>query len=122
MSFVKFLISKSFFKNAFLIIVVSGLLLFSLILFLNLNTKHGDFVVVPDLIGKTINQVSKVIDYFNRNPLFAKLKGSLYLLTKPYKHKIDQMLKNLNLSTFDALWLSYVEGMAIGGIIMLIIS
>jgi len=52
MSFVKFLISKSFFKNAFLIIVVSGLLLVSLILFLNLNTKHGDFVVVPDLIGK----------------------------------------------------------------------
>jgi hypothetical protein len=32
------------------------------------------------------------------------------------------MLKSLNLSTFDALWLSYVEGMAIGGIIMLIIS
>ena len=44
--------------------------------------------------------------------IYILIAGSLYLLTKPYKHKIDQMLKNLNLSTFDAL----------GGIIMLIIS
>ena len=54
--------------------------------------------------------------------VYILIAGSLYLLTKPYKLKIDQILKNLNLSTFDALWLSYVEGMAIGGIIMLIIS
>lgn len=54
--------------------------------------------------------------------IYILIAGSLYLLTIPYKHKIDQMLKSLNLSTFDALWLSYVEGMAIGGIIMLIIS
>ena len=65
MSFVKFLISKSFFKNAFLIIVVSGLLLFSLILFLNLNTKHGDFVVVPDLIGKTIIEFDEDLSELN---------------------------------------------------------
>ena len=48
----------------------------------------------------------------------VQITNNLYHL----KQKIDQMLKNLNLSTFDALWLSYVEGMAIGGIIMLIIS
>ena len=48
--------------------------------------------------------------------------GSLYLITRPYKDNIDQILKSIKLSTFDALWLSYVEGMAIGGIIMLIIS
>ena len=46
----------------------------------------------------------------------------LYLMTKPYKEKIDQILSSIKLSTFDALWLSYIEGMAIGGIIMLIIS
>ena len=54
--------------------------------------------------------------------IYILIVGSLYVLTKPYKHIIHQMLKDLNLSTFDALWLSYVEGMAIGGIIMLIIS
>ena len=54
--------------------------------------------------------------------IYILIAGSLYLLTKPYKEKIDQILSSIKLSTFDALWLSYVEGMAIGGIIMVIIS
>ena len=54
--------------------------------------------------------------------IYLLIAGSLYLITKPYKDNIDQILKSIKLSTFDALWLSYVEGMAIGGIIMLIIS
>ena len=54
--------------------------------------------------------------------IYLLIAGSLYLITRPYKDKIDQILKSIKLSTFDALWLSYVEGMAIGGIIMLIIS
>ena len=54
--------------------------------------------------------------------IYILIAGSLYLMTKPYKEKIDQILRSIKLSTFDALWLSYIEGMAIGGIIMLIIS
>ena len=54
--------------------------------------------------------------------IYILIAGSLYFMTKPYKEKIDQILSSIKLSTFDALWLSYVEGMAIGGIIMLIIS
>ena len=54
--------------------------------------------------------------------IYILIAGSLYLITKPYKGKIDRILSSIKLSTFDALWLSYVEGMAIGGIIMLIIS
>ncbi len=54
--------------------------------------------------------------------IYLLIAGSLYLITRPYKDNIDQILKSIKLSTFDALWLSYVEGMAIGGIIMLIIS
>ena len=54
--------------------------------------------------------------------IYILIAGSLYLITKPYKGKIDQILSSIKLSTFNALWLSYVEGMAIGGIIMLIIS
>ena len=54
--------------------------------------------------------------------IYILIASSLYLITKPYKGKIDQILSLIKLSTFDALWLSYVEGMAIGGIIMLIIS
>ena len=54
--------------------------------------------------------------------IYIIIAGSLYLITKPYKEKIDQILSSIKLSTFDALWRSYIEGMAIGGIIMLIIS
>lgn len=54
--------------------------------------------------------------------IYILIAGSLYLITKPYKEKIDEILSSIKLSTFDALWLSYIEGMAIGGIIMLIIS
>ena len=54
--------------------------------------------------------------------IYLLIAVSLYLITKPYKEKIDKILNSIKLSTFDALWLSYVEGMAIGGIIMLIIS
>ena len=53
--------------------------------------------------------------------IYILIAGFLYLITRPYKDNIDQMLASVKLSTFDALWLSYVEGMAIGGIIMLII-
>tara|TARA_B100000524_G_scaffold348373_1_gene252704 strand:- start:7 stop:186 length:180 start_codon:yes stop_codon:yes gene_type:complete len=54
--------------------------------------------------------------------IYILIAGGLYLIGSQYKNNIDQMLNSLKLSTFDALWLSYVEGMAIGGIIMLIIS
>ena len=54
--------------------------------------------------------------------IYILIAGSLYLITKPYKERIDEILNSIKLSTFDALWLSYIEGMVIGGIIMLIIS
>ena len=54
--------------------------------------------------------------------IYLIITGCIYLLAKPYKEDIDQILSSIKLSTFDALWISYLEGMAIGGIIMLIIS
>ena len=32
----------------------------------------------------------------------------------PYRDKIDNMLKEINLSTFNSLWLAYVEGLFFG--------
>tara|TARA_B100000900_G_scaffold322231_1_gene281585 strand:- start:27 stop:206 length:180 start_codon:yes stop_codon:yes gene_type:complete len=54
--------------------------------------------------------------------IYILIAGSLYLITRPYKNNLDKILSSIKLSTFDALWLSYIEGMAVGGIIMLIIS
>jgi len=52
---------------------------------------------------------------------FILIISILYYLTMPYKGKIDKMLKETNLSTFNALWLAYIEGLIFGGIIMIII-
>jgi len=65
MSFVKFLISKSFFKNTVFIILISGLFLLSLIFFLKITTKHGDFIVVPNLEGKTVDQIDDKLSELN---------------------------------------------------------
>jgi beta-lactam-binding protein with PASTA domain len=124
MSFVKFLISKSFFKNAFLIVVVSGLLLVSLILFLNLNTKHGDFVVVPDLIGKTINQFEEdlselnlkyvVSDSGNFNPEF-KINAVLDQSPKANSKVKDgrKIYLTLNASDFEMVQIPKITGITV---------
>ena len=65
MSFVKFLISKSFFKNTIFIILISSLFLISLIFFLKITTKHGDFIVVPNLEGKTVAQIDDQLSELN---------------------------------------------------------
>ena len=65
MSFVKFLISKSFFKNIIFIILISGLFLLFLIFFLKITTKHGDFIVVPNLEGKTVAQIDDQLSELN---------------------------------------------------------
>jgi len=52
---------------------------------------------------------------------FILIISILYFLTMPYRDRIDKMLKEINLSTFNALWLAYVEGLIFGGIIMIII-
>ena len=65
MSFVKFLISKSFFKNTIFLILISSLFLISLIFFLKITTKHGDFIVVPNLEGKTVAQIDDQLSELN---------------------------------------------------------
>ena len=124
MSFVKFLISKSFFKNAFLIVVVSGLLLVSLILFLNLNTKHGDFVVVPDLVGKTINEFEEdlselnlkylVSDSGNFNPEF-KINAVLDQSPKENSKVKDgrKIYLTLNASDFEMVQIPKITGITV---------
>ena len=56
MSVLKYLFSKSFLKTSFRIIFTALLFFLILVLSLRLNTRHGDFIVVPDLIGKNIQE------------------------------------------------------------------
>ena len=82
MSFVKFLSSKVFFKLLALAIVAIIVLSFFVLKWLNVTTNHGEFVVVPNLKGKSIETVKielddldltmKIQDSANFNPNYPK--------------------------------------------------
>ncbi|WP_458627433.1 PASTA domain-containing protein [Winogradskyella sp. PC D3.3] len=82
MSFVKFLTSKVFFKQLALAIVALVVLGFVTLKWLNVSTKHGKFIIVPDLKGKSIETVSielkdydlamEIQDSANYNPKYPK--------------------------------------------------
>ncbi|WP_299124117.1 PASTA domain-containing protein [uncultured Winogradskyella sp.] len=82
MSIVKFLTSKVFFKQLALAIVAVVVLCFIMLKWLNVTTNHGEFVVVPDLKGKSIETAKielkdndltmKIQDSANFNPDYPK--------------------------------------------------
>ena len=39
-----------------------------------------------------------------------------FIFSLQYKDKVDSILSELKISTFNALWLSYLEGLLIGGL------
>ena len=112
MSVLKYLFSKSFLKTSFRIIITALLFFLILVLFLRLNTRHGDFIVVPDLIGKNIQEFESelneldlqyiISDSGNYNPEF-KINSVLDQLPKA-KSKVKQGRKiylTLNASDFE---------------------
>ena len=112
MSVLKYLFSKSFFKTLFRIIIISIFFFLILALFLRLNTRHGDFIVVPDLIGKNIQEFESqlnelelqyiISDSGNYNPDF-KINSVLDQLPKA-NSKVKQGRKiylTLNASDYE---------------------
>ena len=112
MSVLKYLFSKSFLKTSFRIIITALLFFLILILFLRLNTRHGDFIIVPDLIGKNIQEFESelseldlqyiISDSGNYNPEF-KINSVLDQLPKA-NSKVKQGRKiyiTLNASDFE---------------------
>ena len=39
-----------------------------------------------------------------------------FIFSLQYKDKVDNILSELKISTFNALWLSYLEGLILGGL------
>ena len=112
MSVLKYLFSKSFLKTSFRIIITALLFFLILVLFLRLNTRHGDFIVVPDLNGKNIQEFESelnelglqyiISDSGNYNPEF-KINSVLDQLPKA-NSKVKQGRKiylTLNASDFE---------------------
>ncbi|MFD1614926.1 PASTA domain-containing protein [Gelatiniphilus marinus] len=82
MSIIKFLVSKTFFKQILLAIVALVVFCFLMLQWLKSSTNHGDFETVPDLKGKSIsvaeielnenNLVMQIQDSANFNPDYPK--------------------------------------------------
>ena len=112
MSVLVYLLSKSFFKTVFRIILTGVTFFIVLVIFLRLNTRHGDFIVVPDLIGKNIQEFESelneldlqyiISDSGNYNPEF-KINSVLDQLPKA-NSQVKQGRKiylTLNASDFE---------------------
>ena len=82
MSIVKFLSSKTFFKQVALAILALIVISFLMLRWLSYTTNHGDFETVPNLQGKSIgvaqieldenNLVIQIQDSANFNPKYPK--------------------------------------------------
>ena len=82
MSIIKFLSSKTFFKQIGLAIVALFVISFLILKWLKISTNHGEFETVPDLRGKSINVaelelkdnnlVMQIQDSANFNPDYPK--------------------------------------------------
>ena len=112
MSVLKYILSKSFFKTSLKIIVTALLLFLILVLFLRFSTRHGDFIEVPELIGKNIQEFESelieldlqyvISDSGNYNPEY-KVNSVLDQLPKA-SAKVKQGRKiylTLNASDFE---------------------
>ena len=124
MSLLRYLLSKSFFKTSFRIIVTALILFVVLVIFLRLNTRHGDFIVVPDLIGKNIDEFESelaeldlqyiISDSGNYNPEF-KINSVLDQLPAA-NAKVKQGRKiylTLNASDFEMVEIPKITGITV---------
>ena len=124
MSVLKYLFSKSFFKNSVGIIITAVLFFLTLILFLRLNTRHGDFIIVPDLIGKNIQEFESqlneldllyiISDSGNYNPGF-KVNSVIDQIPKA-DSKVKQGRKiylTLNASDFEMVEIPTITGITV---------
>ena len=124
MSLLRYLLSKSFFKTSFRIIITALILFVVLVIFLRLNTRHGDFIVVPDLIGKNIDEFESELDELdlqyiisdsgNYNPEF-KINSVLDQLPAA-NAKVKQGRKiylTLNASDFEMVEIPKITGITV---------
>ena len=80
MDFLRFLISKKFFRHLGLAVAIALILLLSTLIWLRIYTHHGRTILVPDLAGLTVDEVSDVTS--SRN-LRYEIVDSIYSSEMP---------------------------------------
>ena len=87
MSFLRFFISKPFFTNIVLALVVLVLMLLGTFAWLNSSTRHGESLVVPDIRGVSIEKAAQLLESKN---LRYQITDSVFFPDKAKNAIIDQ--------------------------------
>ncbi len=87
MKFLRFLISRVFFKHILLALGTAVLVVVLTLLGLNMYTRHGQALPVPDLRGKTIEEVKKTT---RQEDLRYEVVDSVFLMNKGRGTVVDQ--------------------------------
>jgi eukaryotic-like serine/threonine-protein kinase len=91
MTLIEFLKSKLFIQNAIAAVGITIFLIVLIMLFLRFYTDHGDSVVIPDLKGKTSQEVSTILDNLD---LRFQIRDSVYSLAANPGTVLDQFPKS----------------------------
>lgn len=87
MSLKKFLLSKEFFKNLGLAVVIAAGILFILLIWLSIFTRHGQARPVPDFYGLTIQESQKLA---KKKKLKIVVNDSVYTKIVPRGCVVEQ--------------------------------
>ena len=85
--FLRFLFSKTFLVNAVIALVLILSALYATLSYLDDYTLHGQIIKVPDLTGKTLEEVSEILDTSIFVPVIA---DSIYLREMPPGEIVEQ--------------------------------
>ena len=80
MSFFSFLRSKVFFRHTMIAVVVTIVIIWLILRLLNIYTRHGQAIAVPNFIGLPLD---KIEDFASDNDLEAAIVDSVYELSLP---------------------------------------
>ncbi|MCF8224150.1 MAG: PASTA domain-containing protein [Bacteroidales bacterium] len=87
MSLKKFLVSKDFFRNLGLAIIIAAIILALTLLWLSIYTRHGQSRPVPDLYGLSIKEARKVV---TENKMRFEVIDSVYTNIVPRGYVVEQ--------------------------------
>ncbi|HCC70670.1 MAG TPA: penicillin-binding protein [Bacteroidales bacterium] len=87
MSFKDFIVSKDFFKNLGLAVIIVIIIVFLTLLWMGIFTRHGQSRPVPDLYGLTINEAEKIV---KENKMRFQVVDSVYTNIVPRGCVLEQ--------------------------------
>ena len=92
MNFIKYIISKYFFKQLFKAIVLTLFFVLVLYFYLNITTNHNKYINVPELKGVNLNKAKVILE--ENNLSYIILDSALYNPDYPKFSVLEQLPKS----------------------------